>query len=234
VCMSDFVLDKRSVGSFAQVGADYSEESDNGDYVFELDQSCDFTKLAASMSNHSITVCDSATLAVGCKIQAHADTINAIEFSKSSPFIIYSASSDSHVCLWDIRTANTSPLIKMKLSEEVTGLSVTHSDSLLAAGCENVISFYDVRGGSVVQNKKNDKLGEYTDIHSDMVTQLKFDVLKPDILTSASEDGLICVMNTSIPEGGEPIVSILNTECPVRRFGYFGENNDCILCVVND
>eukprot|EP01034_Spumella_vulgaris_P023250 gene23250-29455_t len=105
------------------------------------------------------------------------------------------------------------------------------SDSLLAAGCESSILFYDIRGGSVVQNKRHTKLAEYSDVHSDLITQLKFNPSSPHLLTSASEDGLICVMDTGTSEAEDAVVSILNTECPTRRFGFFGENNENVFAL---
>lgn len=45
---------------------------------------------------------------------------------------------------------------------------------------------------------------------------------------SAAEDGLMCVFDTSVSEGDEAVTSILNTECPIRRFGFFGESNEGI------
>ena len=228
-----YSLKNKAVTSFVQYNTNDDEMcSDSGDYVFQIDVSIEGTKLGASLSDNSITVCDSSSLVAVNKINGHSGTINGIEFSKTSPNMLYSCSNDKSVCLWDIRCTTSGPIIKVLYPEEVTGMSVSISDSLLAAGVESSVVFHDIRGCSIAGNAKGYRqLGSYADAHSDVITQLQFSKQHPQLLTSASEDGLLCVFNTAAVEQEEAIISVLNTECPIRKFGYFGGDDDGIYAL---
>ena len=51
---------------------------------------------------------------------------------------------------------------------------------------------------------------------------------RPDsaVVMTGGEDGLICAYNTSVGVSEDAVISILNTECPTRRIGYFGTGNE--------
>ena len=70
------------------------------------------------------------------------------------------------------------------------------------------------------------RLGEYGDIHSDIVTQLKFHPSHPSILASGGEDGLVCMYDVATDSGDEAVLSILNTDAPVRKLGFFGPSQE--------
>jgi WD40 repeat protein len=74
-------------------------------------------------------------------------------------------------------------------------------------------------------------LGEYSDTHSDTVTGLKFSNIDQSLLCSSSEDGLICVYCVSTSTEEEAVISVFNTECPVRKFGFFGDTSDGIYAL---
>jgi WD repeat-containing protein 89 len=200
---------------------------DGGVYVFDVDCVSDNSAIVASSSDNCLSVYDTESLVQIRKIHAHSQMINSFNLSKSGPYSIYSASNDHHINCWDLRSSGDTPVIKIKLSDEVTALSVGMADTLLAAGCNSSVSFHDLRIGS----KKSNKLGEYSDVHTDTVTQLKFSTANAHILASGAEDGLIGLYNTSTADGDDAVSSILNTECPVRRIGYFGNKDEAMYCL---
>jgi WD repeat-containing protein 89 len=200
---------------------------DGGVYVFDVDCVSDKSAIVASSSDNCLSLYDTESLIQIRRIHAHSQMINGFNLSKSGPYSIYSASNDHHINCWDLRSSGDTPVIKIKLPDEVTALSVGMADTLLAAGCSSSVSFHDLRIGS----KKSNKLGEYSDVHTDTVTQLKFSTANAHILASGAEDGLIGLYNTSTADGDDAVSSILNTECPVRRIGYFGNNDEAMYCL---
>eukprot|EP01031_Cornospumella_fuschlensis_P032229 gene32227-38981_t len=95
---------------------------------------------------------------------------------------------------------------------------------MIAVAVEQDISIYDVR--KLRDNGNSSKLFFYDEMHSDTVTNLAFSSKLPHMLMSGAEDGLICLSDTTIQDYDESTSSILNTDCPVRRFGFYGAGQD--------
>ena len=208
-------LSRRFITSF-EGGA--QSAPDDGDYVF--DACMGGHQLLASLSNLHIQHYDLESGSLAAHFCAHQDRINSIEVSRSNPFLVLSASSDRTVCLWDLRCKSAAGIVPQQLVTlpgEVSSASIGVSDVLVAAASGNSVVFFDLRGGPGSR-----QVGEYADAHTDVVTQVKFHPENSSHLVSAAEDGLICFFNTSVSEEEEAIVSVLNTDCPVRKFGFFG------------
>lgn len=228
-----YQLEKIVVTSFAQQQGSFSSESDMGEYVFAIDIFADRLKLAASVSDNTIGIYDTSTMSLLSKLSGHTDCINTIEASHIDPHILYSIASDKTVAVWDIRT-QVPQMVSHLPGEETLALSVGMDDKLLSASTDTSILFYDIRAGVTnyaAGNKRANVLGQYDDMHSDLICQLKFNRSNPVILSSAAEDGLICVYNMSTFSADDAVVSILNTECPVRKFGYFGPTGEGVYAL---
>mmetsp|Transcript_25922 Transcript_25922/g.24763 ORF Transcript_25922/g.24763 Transcript_25922/m.24763 type:complete len:385 (-) Transcript_25922:191-1345(-) len=228
-------LHKKIIASFDRKPVVEEGDNDDGVYIFDVNCFFDGSAVVTSLSDNCLAVYDAESLAQIRKLKGHSDMINGFDLSKTTPNSIYSVSNDHYVYGWDLRASSEAPAMKIKLADEVTAISVGMNDSLLAAGYGSSISFYDIRGSSCFSdnwnNKKATKLGEYSDIHTDTVTQLKFSTVNPQILASGAEDGLISLFDTSAADGDEAVVSIFNTECPVRRIGFFGVEEDAMYCL---
>lgn len=228
-------LHKKIISSFDRKPVAEEGDNDDGVYVFDVDCFSDGSAVVTSMSDNCLAVYDAESLAQIRKLKGHSDMINGFHLSKTSSNSVYSVSNDHYVYGWDLRSSGEAPAMKIKLADEVTAISVGMNDSLLAAGYGSSICFYDIRGSSSFSdnwnNKKATKLGEYSDIHTDTVTQLKFSSVNSQILASGAEDGLISLFDTSAADGDEAVVSIFNTECPVRRIGFFGVEEDAMFCL---
>mgnify|MGYP006077539455 CR=1 FL=1 len=212
--------------SVSSAGGEYDSA-----YVFELENNCDRSLMACSLSTQDICIYDTATFTEVSCIRAHSDRINGIEFAKLNPSLLVSTSDDNNVKLWDVRIPGNTPVFGQTLEDEILDASLGSSDNLLACACGMGVSFYDIRQISSSTGCTPQKLGEYTDVHTDTISQVKFHPERSMELVTGSEDGLICIFNTQVPEGEGAIVSILNTECPVRRVGYFGQNFDGLYCL---
>lgn len=81
------------------------------EYIFDIDISradgCSQQCLLSSSSDNCLRVYDAESLEIVSTISAHKKTINNIEFSRVSPFLLYSCSSDHSLCLWDTRSPTT-------------------------------------------------------------------------------------------------------------------------------
>lgn len=196
---------------------------DSGDYVFEDVVNMNQTSIVSSTSDNMLVVSSYGNLDETARIKAHQATINRIETSKIHPNLLFSAGDDKKVCGWDTRCFSR-PTMYITNSDEFHAVSVGVNGTLLAAASDASILFYDIRffNGSSPPDQRPSKLGKYSDVHSDMITQLRFHPTKDHILTSAAEDGLIATYDTSTSAEEEAIQTILNTECPVSRFDYFG------------
>lgn len=220
---------------------------DTSEYIFDLiwspyQQQC----IIASVSDHSLLTIDSNNFSITSKGKGHRGRINSIECCMDSTNLLLSASNDKNVFIWDLR-AFTGPVSKIPHDDEVLAVS-SGMDGVLASSCNSSIFFYDMRylthnhslsttttstgscsGGS---NKRPcQTIAEYSDVHSDVITHLKFHPVHRNILHSASEDGLICTYDVTVSESEDAVTSILNTECPISRFGFFGANQEGVYSI---
>lgn len=228
--MINIGLHKKLVTSFDQSGTDQQEINndiahDGGIYIFDIDCLSDKSAAVTSSSDNCLSIYDTETLSQIRKIRAHTQMLNSFDLSQLVPHLAFSASNDHFIHGWDFRIAGDIPTVKIKLADEVTAISLGIADNLLAGGCGTSVVFYDLRNSG----KKSHKLGEYSDVHTDTITQLRFSSVNPNMLASGAEDGLIGLYNTSVADGDEAIISILNTECPVRRIGYFGKDDEALF-----
>lgn len=231
----NFHLQSRVVNSFTQCASAPDDDStDNGHYIFEIERTLDGTTFVSSMSDKTLTLTNVEDLRTIGKVKAHGgsdlDTINRIECSKASPHLLVSASDDKTVRGWDTRCFDR-PVFNIQHSEAVSAVSMGLNGSLLASSCESTVFFHDVRFFGTGAGGSPGLLGSYLDAHSDTITQLKFHPTQSHILASASEDHLICTFDTSIAAMEDSVVSTFNTESPVARFNYFGENYDAIYAL---
>ena len=131
-----------------------------------------------------------------------------------------------------------------RLKYEVKALSVSFNDSLMAVGAQSSVLFYDLRSSLQsnmdiqLQNsncndsfKSSRPLGQYSNTHSDEITQLLFHPRQQQVLVSAGEDGLMSVFDTSRSSEEDAVMSILNNDCPIQKMGFFGHDSEGIYCL---
>lgn len=217
-------LSKKIVTNFSPVTNLHEscmEESDGCEceYIFEVKKSCNNDLCYVSSSDMHVYTIDCGTLSISSKIRAHDAKITCIQPWQTENTVFMSSSEDQFIKIWDTRSGQ-SPRFSINTKNEVNSIAIGMNDHLLAASWENSIYFYDAR--SISSSGHTRILGQYADVHTDIVTQLDFSPQDQKLLVSSSEDGLVTIYNTATSAQEAAVVSILNTECPVRKFGFFG------------
>ena len=231
--LSTLQLQSQVALSFGKMnGGEYDSE-----YVLHIEEVCDGISCAVSLSDGSFRI---YSLSAGQDLvmtasQKTESPIQTIKCSAQSPSIVYTGHCDGTINLWDVRAGaatKSSLFLKLPSDSDLNDIDVSREDNLLAAAAGNSVCFYDIRRSlGLSQREKVPPLGLYSDCHSDIVTQLRFNKMRPAVLTSAGEDGLLCTYDTASAANTNAVVSILNTECPVRNFFYFGQDMTGICCM---
>lgn len=215
-----FQVNKRIIASFNQK-IDEDSLYDSGDYIFDIQNTSDKSKLISSLSNNHLLVYDSESLQLIRDIPSHDFRINNFEASRYNSDTVICGYDDGTVKFYDLRSSSDC-IMSCMLKDEVYDVSLGLGGLLLGVGSGNTLSFMDPRQ---MTSKSLNILAEYSDIHSDIITQVQFNSKYDSILASGSEDGLVCTMNTSVGVDEETVMSIMNTESPVRKLNFFGEDN---------
>lgn len=201
-----------------------------GPDVFALDciVHSDRTKILLNLSSYVVEICDTELRSHGL-VPCHTDRITSTVFSTQNNDCFYTSSADGTAKCWDIRSG-TSPTGMLRFDTDVFALAVNQADNLIVLGVENNIIFFDKRMLSGSTSSQS-RLGTYADVHSDEITQLSFHPSHPNILGSSGEDGLICLYDVGSAAASEAALSIMNTDCAVNKFGFFGPNGEGLYSI---
>lgn len=208
--------------------------------------------LAASDNSVSIYDFQSSCTTPSSRIVGHTKTIN--DMCLSNDFsdmncgnvdypIVFTASSDRTVKAWDFRcplvqgsdATPPAPAMQFTVANEAQSVSVGCGGYLIAASAGTDISFYDSRKAASIasasQNSNSSMIAKLQECHTDMITKVKFcggngRVGNNRMLASAGEDGLVNLIDTSIADSDSNVVSVLNIECPIRDFDFFGDSSE--------
>ncbi|KAK6925437.1 WD40 repeat [Dillenia turbinata] len=158
--------------------------------------------------------------------RGHSSRIHHISFSSPlNPQILHSCSSDGTIRAWDTRTFMQVSLIND--GQVIFSFSFGGpGDNLLADGNNSQILFWDWR------NKKQVACLEESHTHD--ITQVQFAPDHQNKLVLASEDGLVCIFDTSGDiNDDDHLKSVINMETLVNKFGFFGEVNQKLWCLTH-
>eukprot|EP01138_Halocafeteria_seosinensis_P004063 gb/GECG01004155.1/.p1 GENE.gb/GECG01004155.1/~~gb/GECG01004155.1/.p1 ORF type:complete len:259 (+),score=34.28 gb/GECG01004155.1/:1-777(+) len=202
-------------------------------------------RIAVALSTKSVKVYDATTLEINSHLKGHKSTINDMVFLPNNEDVLFTASSDGSVRVWNVGKAECNTIIQiprkysltneeadeldslpLKKKEqrmaaqtaEATCLSVNKGGELLAVGAGSSILFYDIR---LIGEEVMLPLGAYIESHQTRVSQLRFHPTLPQYLVSGSEDNLINVFDVSQPSEEDALNGVINTGSAVRRFGFF-------------
>jgi len=205
--------------------------------------------LTCALTNRCIYSYNNETLQKVHSIEnAHAAPITDLSYSTvgnassnnagATPLIV-SSSEDGFVKLFDLRAHGGTPALQMLLpkSEQALTAALGYGGVLAAVGGgKGNIHFYDLRNATGNSSLAN-PLGSYVDAHTDDVTRVRFQPGAHDpsattpLLVSASEDGLVCIHDTSQPSEEKALKSVLNVQSPLREVGFFGPRMEGIYCL---
>ncbi len=130
-----------------------------------------------------------------------------------------SAGRDGLIRYWDARTTSKSLEIAEPKGNGFSSISC--HDHYIAAGTESAkeglgdvsVLLYDTR-------KASTPLRNYSESHTDTITQLAFHPTQPNVLLSASTDGLVSFFDVDIAEEEDALQSVLNPRAAVHCAGF--------------
>jgi WD repeat-containing protein 89 len=193
---------------------------DDGDWVLSLASSSEalFQRtIACALSNGQVLVYDQNRLhPVATYNQVHGQSLSS-QLTYGPEGTIISIGMDGSLALLDTRQGNNTVAARASLPTGQSALSISLGfDGYVAAvGSDKArIHFFDLRSTKLV--------GSYVDSHMDMVTTLQF---RPgtSTLVSGSEDGLVCIFDTTQPTEEAALKTVLNVGAPVRMVGFCGD-----------
>lgn len=170
---------------------------------------------------------------------SHSTVVNGASNNTDTTPLVVSSSEDGFVKLFDLRTHGGTPALQMLLpkNEQALTASLGYGGVLAAVGGgKGNIHFYDLRNATGNSSLAN-PLGSYVDAHTDDVTRVRFQPGVQDastttsLLVSASEDGLVCIHDTSQPSEEKALKSVLNVQSPLREVGFFGPRMEGMYCL---
>ncbi|CAM9407447.1 unnamed protein product [Hapterophycus canaliculatus] len=209
-------------------GEDAGSGSDGGprfEYVTQLETNCDNKMLAAALSSLEINLYSTETMDLTGQLKGHSGPLTQLAFAPSDSSSLFTASEDGTVRGWDTRSRGTTVTLGKK-GEEIFSMALGYDGRLCAAGKDCLIEFYDLR-------KAGKPLGIYEECHTDAVTQVKFHPHKRSFMLTASEDGLMCFLDTEVSIEEDALDSVMNAECAIRSVGFFGPQGEGVYCCTN-
>ena len=207
-----YVLEKCSILSMSG-----SVANDSTEYIFDVKFSPSQSQSSASMSDQTIRVVDSELNPL-VTLTGHRSTIVGLAYVDETTLFSAAMSGEtapSAIGLWDTRAGSGPRQMLDVRGSEVASLALGIGNALLAVAQGSSVVFYDPR-------KLGAPLGKYSDCHTDDVTTVTFNPTSSNVLASTGEDGLICVFNCAVAAQDDAVVSIINTDGPVRKCGFFG------------
>ena len=129
------------------------------------------------------------------------------------------AGRDGLLRCWDTRAKRTGIEITEPRGSGFS--SITCHDHFIAAGTESTkeglgdvnVLLYDTRNASI-------PLRNYTESHTDTITQLAFHPNQPNVLLSGSTDGLVSIFDTNMQDEEDALQQILNPRSAVHCSGF--------------
>ena len=170
----------------------------------------------------------------------HTERVHDVCFVPASGSnVLFSCGEDSLVLGFDARTG-LGPVHRVQAPRAGGGaaqpllasVDVGLGGGLLAVGTEEEededarVLFWDIR-------KLAAPLAQYRDAHTAAVTQVRFDPLRPNMLATASLDGLMCWFDITLGGEGDAMQSVLNTDSPVARIGFVPHSVDTVYIITH-
>eukprot|EP00947_MAST-08B_sp_MAST-8B-sp1_P004641 g4641.t1 len=211
------------------------------EYILQCERMAGGDTLALSISTHVVKLYDRATLKCGSVLSgAHADTITDMHASTVTPHALWTSSVDRTLRLWDCRSAANVQVLALP-DTEVWACTAGVGDALIAAGLEDGrVCFFDPRmipdaaaAAAGATLGAGGMVGEYTQCHTDAVTQLQFHPTQATHLVTGSLDGLACLFDVAVRGEDDALQGVMNVESSVNQIGFAGAGADQIFCLTS-
>mmetsp|Transcript_5131 Transcript_5131/g.8854 ORF Transcript_5131/g.8854 Transcript_5131/m.8854 type:complete len:361 (+) Transcript_5131:180-1262(+) len=155
--------------------------------------------------------------------QGHTDRINDICLPSTSEPYFFTVSEDSMLKVWDLRTRKEA--LSFQAEAALFSVGVSPSGVVVAAGGTGRVDFWDIREPGVISRSFSESFGD-----QDPVSQVHFVWDDFHVLTG-SEDCLICLFDTRIPEEDDALLNVLNEEQPIARLAPFACDSSHLWCI---
>jgi WD40 repeat protein len=212
---------------------DYFEE---GDWVLCIGANPSSQWMSCALSNGEIQVYDKEKLLL---LQTYhcPSFVTDVAIDHSNPNFFATSATDGSIVLYDVRQQPEA--FKMKLprnEEEALSLSLGFDGNITAIGSnKGKIHFCDMRN-------TRSMLGTYNNCHTAEVTRVRFQTIasfggcltSTPTLISASEDGLVCIFDTTQSCEESSLQNVLSVQSPIREVGFFGPQSETIYCLTGD
>mmetsp|Transcript_44250 Transcript_44250/g.139600 ORF Transcript_44250/g.139600 Transcript_44250/m.139600 type:complete len:361 (-) Transcript_44250:438-1520(-) len=203
-----------------------AKDFDKNPYVFDV---CNNTQgllaVSACGPGHVIKVYDEQTLSCSIQLGGHAAAVNDIHFSLLSPHLLYSSSSDGTVKVWDMRSPHAPVSSISSGGKPFWSAHLNSDETMMSTGCGRLVRVYDMRTQKLFRN--------YSDVHTEDVTQVRCHPTLPSITVSGGEDGLICVSNHQPEDEDDSLEAVFNVEVAISRIGFCGNLAQQVYCTTN-
>lgn len=198
----------------------------------------DGRKLAVGLSLKVLQLYDIDTNGVLVQSNAHfmkyKSPIKGAKFFGNNSNSLMVCTEEGDVHMYDLRTGNAIHRFE-DVSEgpkkTMTAFDINQNDRVMCATTEvqkngdSFLLFFDIRQRSY--------LGSYWECHSEDLTNVRFHPNNPDLLSSASVDGLINVFDISKPNEDEALQDCLNVENSIETINWHlsPTDKDWISCI---
>mmetsp|Transcript_31902 Transcript_31902/g.74347 ORF Transcript_31902/g.74347 Transcript_31902/m.74347 type:complete len:385 (-) Transcript_31902:247-1401(-) len=186
-------------------------------YVLSLAADSSERVLGVAGSEFDVKLYDRQTLACVREAGRHSGRINELAFanaaSSTTSDVLYSAASDGTVCAWDPKAEGCAATLEIG-QEEVWSVDVS-AGHLLAVGTQTAVLVWDLR-------RAQRPLSRF-EVHTEDVTQVRFQPGSATTLLSASVDGLLCSLDCTATDEDAAVTGVHNVGEPVTGLGFFGD-----------
>ncbi|KAK0656601.1 WD40-repeat-containing domain protein [Cercophora newfieldiana] len=170
------------------------------------------TGLAATSSDQRLCIFDPLRLSRGPlkSIKTKHINLTTAKAYSTNNSIVATSGENGHISLWDLRLdPKEAEALQIKGNyPSILSLACSEATNTIAAGTEFAdhqasIVIWDLRS---IANPKT----QYTEVHSDDITELNYHPTNPSLLLTGSTDGLVNIYNTTITDEDEVVIQTLN------------------------
>ena len=209
---------------------------EDGDWVLCVNASPDSSIISCALSNGDIQIYDPQYLQLTRtlpKVHHEGSMITDLtDAGLQHPHLLVSSGTDGRVCLMDLRQPpqnSTSMVCVMPRTvshgEQALSSSLGYDGTLVAVGTNKAgIHFFDVR------QPQQQPVGSYVNSHTDDVTRVRFHQNNNALVVTGSEDGLVCVFDTTQPSEEAALTSVMNVQASLRQVDFCGPQLEGIVC----
>ncbi|KAJ3327527.1 WD repeat-containing protein 89 [Blyttiomyces sp. JEL0837] len=199
-------------------------------YVLDIVPTSDGKHAAAPCTDGGIHVIDMETLQRVIRLPISGFNITEVHYPHGGDgSLIWCSTLEGDVGLMDLRSGQVG--LTTKGPAPILSFSLNCANTVVAAGTELIeqkgeeenearILFWDVRSAM-------NPIAQFTDSHSDDITQVRFHPNDANALITGSTDGLVNLFNLTTIEEDDALYQVIKADS-IHKIGYFGPSYEYI------